>query len=295
MARSDQEPDHQSAEYKPKENIQQRRHIRTLPEGRRLDHRVARCKTVRQNFLHILLRFSPAGKPPRFQRSLCSCLLVDFFQESQRSGVGLVDPCRLLQDLSCFFVLLFFDMDQRQKMITFDQLWILAQDLFQLDRRYIFVAFPAAFERAVVFLDRLIDHIQLRRLRLQLGNIFRGNVVFRHDIFADDPFAQRRYRFTGLKINKSKKISCLNIQLIKFETSAQHVDRSGQIPDLCLVQPKIIIHIGKGHTFSLYAQVKSTIRTEIHLLINDCLTIHTIHRHTLLFFLCFLFGFHHFL
>ena len=72
-------------------------------------------------------------------------------------------------------------------MISLDQLRILVQDLAQLDCSHILIVLAAAFQRTVVFLDRLIDHIQLRLLRLQRRNILRRHIILRHNILADDP------------------------------------------------------------------------------------------------------------
>ena len=79
------------------------------------------------------------------------------------------------------------NINQRQQMISLDQLRILVQNLAQLDRSHILIVLAAAFQRTVVFLDRLIDHIQLRLLRLQRRNILRRHIILRHNILADDP------------------------------------------------------------------------------------------------------------
>ena len=96
-------------------------------------------------------------------------------------------------------------------MIALDQLRILVQNLFQLDHRHILTALAAALQTVIVLFDGLVDHIQFVGVLLQPFDILGSDVVFRHDIFTDDPFTQRRYRLAGLKIHQSQQVSRLNI------------------------------------------------------------------------------------
>ena len=93
----------------------------------------------------------------------------------------------------------------------------------------------------------------------------------------------------------------MDIVFVKLQAPPQHIDRSGKIPDLCLVEAQIVIHIRKRKTFSLYPQVKTTVGTDLHSDVHNRFTIHTVHSGTLLFLfrfcLVFLFWpvvFHHF-
>ena len=163
-------------------------------------------------------------------------------------------------------------------MVSLDKLGILRQNLLELNRRYVFISLTAAFERFIIFLNRLINRVQLVRLCLKLLNILGGYIVIRHDILADDPFAQRRHRLAGLKIDQPQKISRLNVQLIKLQASLQQINRSGQIADLRLLQPLVIVQIGKLIRLALYADIASALRTVIRIC-EPRSAVHTVHSY----------------
>ena len=62
--------------------------------------------------------------------------------------------------------------DQRQQMITFDQLGILVQNFAKLNGSHILMAFPAHGEGIVIFLDAFVDCFQFVLVCLKPGNIF---------------------------------------------------------------------------------------------------------------------------
>ena len=127
-------------------------------------------------------------------------------------------------------------------MIGLNQLGILSKNFLQLNHSHIIISFPAALQGNIVFLDGLVDRIQLGRLRLHPLDIFRSDIVFRLDIFADNPLAQGGNRLACLKINQAQKISCRYIQLVVLQASLQHIYGARQIADLGLVQPLIVIN-----------------------------------------------------
>ena len=186
IRRPDQKPHNQCAKHQPNTDIQHRCRCRRLAERRRNNHRIPAYHTLTL-VLALLLRALPAAEPPRLQRRLRTRLEINLLQETKRRRVRLVNFRRLFQNLPRFLILTFVNINQRQQMISLDQLRILVQNLAQLDRSHILIVLAAAFQRTVVFLDRLIDHIQLRLLRLQRRNILRRHIILRHNILADDP------------------------------------------------------------------------------------------------------------
>ena len=67
--------------------------------------------------------------------------------------------------------------------------------------------------------------------------------------------------FARLEIDESEQVSRRYIQLIEFEAALELVDRTGQIPHLCLFKPLIIIEPGQYDRLLLHRHVTAALRT----------------------------------
>lgn len=128
-------------------------------------------------------------------------------------------------------------------MISLDQLGILRQDLLKPDACHILMPFSAHGKGIIIFLDAFIDRFQFILVRLKPFNIFRGQIPVLLNILADDPLTQCSNYFSGLKIHKTKKVSCTDISLIIGKTLLQTADCSGQVTDAGFLQTLVVIKL----------------------------------------------------
>ena len=70
-------------------------------------------------------------------------VIINYFMKDSRYNVIKTD--------NLYYRYLIFNLDQSKQMITFDQLRILHQNLFQLDHCHIFVSFAAVLECQIVY------------------------------------------------------------------------------------------------------------------------------------------------
>ena len=146
---------------------------------------------------------------------------------------------------------------------------------------------PAHGEGIVIFLDAFVDCFQFVLVCLKPGNIFRSQISVLLDILADDPLTQCGNHLTGLKIYKTKKISCTDIPFVIGKTLLQTADRPGQIPDAGFFQPLIIIKLGKIIHLLLDQYIGSTVRTIIQICIRqERSTVYAVHPLLLILHVC---------
>ena len=92
---------------------------------------------------------------------------------------------------------------------------------------------------------------------------------------------------SGLKIYKTKKISCTDIPFVIGKTLLQTADRPGQIPDAGFFQPLVIIKLGKVIHLLLNQYIGSTVRTIIQICIcQERSTVYAVHSLLLILHVC---------
>ena len=166
-------------------------------------------------------------------------------------------------------------------MISLDQLRILGQDLLELDHRDVFIAVITVLQRQIILFDRLVDDIQTVRVLLEVLDIFDGYVVVRLNIFGNDPLRERRHYLSHLKIDETEKIPGRDIQLVEFQASPEHIDRPGEISDLSLFEPLIIVKSGQHDRLFLHRNIAAAVRT-VSGLCELRPAVHTFHSESLL-------------
>ena len=169
-----------------------------------------------------------------------SCSLFYLMKIAKCSRISSINLCRFFQQLSCLFVLLLLHIDQRQQMISLDQIRILRQNLFQLNHGHILIILFAVQQRLIILLYGLIDGLQFVFIGLQLCNIEICRIIFFHGILTDDPFTQGGNHFSRLIIHQTQQVSGINVLFIKLQTSLQTGNRTRQIPDTGLLQSFIV-------------------------------------------------------
>ena len=207
---------------------------------------------IRRDRLQTRIRFRkpffivPVGPDGKswLQCCRCPCPLIYFMQKAQRRRVRLVNLNRFFKKLAGFFIFRLVDILKRQQVIALYQFGVLRQDLFELDHCHIFIAVMAVLQGYIIFLYSLVDDVEPVGILLKIFNIFRCNIVIRLDILGNDPLRQSCYHFTGLEIDKTQKISCRNVQLVKFQASPELINSSAQIPYLRLFQSLVVIKTG---------------------------------------------------
>ena len=150
----------------------------------------------------------------------------DFLQITLCCGIACIDLLTFLQLSSGLLPFLCVHVKQRQKLVCPDILRIIGKHLLKLDHSQILTVLPAVRKCLIVLLDRLVDAIESRLIILDHVNIIIGDIFLRAEILADDPLTKGGYSFSHFKINKSQKISRINIVLVQFNTFFQTGDRS---------------------------------------------------------------------
>ena len=272
------EPDRRCSDQHPCEQIKDRRSDIGLPE--RMDRLYIAGIDKRRISALILLPGPPDGESGLKSRRK-SRLFVHFLQESQGRRVRLIDPDSLLQKFSRFLILTVLNIEEREKVISLDQLRILGQDLLELDHRDVFIAVITVLQCQIILFDRLVDDIQTVRVLLEVLDIFDGNVVVRLNIFGNDPLRERRHDLSHLKIDETEKIPGRDIQLVEFQASPEHIDRPGEISDLSLFEPLIIVKSGQHDRLLLHRNIAAAVRT-VSGLCELRPAVHTFHSESLL-------------
>ena len=132
-------------------------------------------------------------------------------------------------------------------MVALDQIRILRQHTLQLDDCHIVVTLAAVLQRLIVFMDRLVNDVQLVFIRLKPAYVKVRRIILRHDIFADDPLAECGNHLADLIVNKTEQVSGVDVFFIKFQASLQTGHRSGKVADACLLKPLVVQQIGNPH------------------------------------------------